>query len=256
MTAEFVLNWTFSPPDMFEEQVSFDVGDRSFVLNAGAAQARLPADGVADDQVGILRGELHQALDARFLAAQVLGHRPYSLSKPGMVRVHDNGRQDAYVFPESSSLTITCGNVDLITTDADGNVVQDSKRDRIAQRKSFAAQAAKHITDPIVNSVVRSYSAAVNDPRNELIHLYEIRDAMSKQFNGEKTAQEAIGISSNQWSRLGRLANEEPITQGRHRGKQLGLLREGTAAELEEARSIARAMIRGYLHYLDQGAKP
>lgn len=255
MAAVFVLDWAFTPTDMFEEQVTFDVGECSFVLNTGSAQARLSAEGVAEDQIGTLRGELHEALDARFLAAQVLGHRQYLLSKPSMVREHDDGRRDGYMFPEPASLKFTCAKVDFITTDADGNV-QDSKRNRIAQRKSFAVQAAKYITDPIVNSIVRSYSAAVSDPRNELIHLYEIRDAMLKRFGGEKTAQEAIGISSTQWSRLGRLANEEPITQGRHRGKQSGLLREATEVELEEARSIARAMIQGFLHYLDRGAKP
>jgi hypothetical protein len=38
--------------------------------------------------------------------------------------------------------------------------------------------------------------------------------------------------------------------QGRHRGKQLGALRDATASELSEAREIARRMVEGYLRHL------
>jgi hypothetical protein len=33
-----------------------------------------------------------------------------------------------------------------------------------------------------VSSLVKSYQASVNDPDNELVHLYEIRDALSEKF--------------------------------------------------------------------------
>jgi hypothetical protein len=87
------------------------------------------------------------------------------------------------------------------------------------------------------------------------VHLYEIRDALSQHFGGGSAATAALQISSAQWSRLGQLSNNEPLTQGRHRGKQLGVLRDATNAELTEARDIARAMIESYLAYLHADKK-
>ena len=100
--------------------------------------------------------------------------------------------------------------------------------------------------------MLKSYNASVNDPNNELVHLYEIRETLSKKFGGETVTREALGISRNEWSRLGQLANKEPLKQGRHRGKDVGQLRDATEGELKEARTIARALIEAYLKYLDR----
>jgi hypothetical protein len=94
----------------------------------------------------------------------------------------------------------------------------------------------------------------LREPGNELIHLYEIRDALSTKFGGERGVRAALlGISSSDWSMLGRLANDEPIRQGRHRGHHAGALRGATETELAQARAIARRMIDAYLRYLETG---
>jgi hypothetical protein len=98
--------------------------------------------------------------------------------------------------------------------------------------------------------MLRSYNAAVSDPRNELIHLYEIRDALQKRFRGARRARDAIGVSNNDWKKLGNLADREPILQGRHRGQFPGALRVATKVELSGAREIAKHMIAAYLEYL------
>ena len=92
----------------------------------------------------------------------------------------------------------------------------------------------------------------MSDPDDELVHLYEIRDALSTKFGSEKAARNALKISYDNWSRFGQLCNDEPLRQGRHRGKKYEA-RDATNAELSEARRIAQAMIEGYLRYLDSG---
>ena len=96
-------------------------------------------------------------------------------------------------------------------------------------------------------SLLNSYAAAVKDPDNELVHLYELREAVVAKFGGEGAARRALGVSSANWSRHGRLANDEPLKQGRHRGKKVGNLRDATEGELNEARSIARLVVKSYL---------
>lgn len=247
MPAVFLLEWTFTPPDLFEERVEFPFALGVFVVDAGKVEARIPEEAYPQDHS--LRAELHEQLNARFLAAQVLSHNPFTLSKPGVARVHADGRRDAWLFAEPATLTFTGGTADFVVKDAAGNVVRDTKKERIDHRKDLANTAASMVEDAVASSILRSYAAAVNDPANELVHLYEIRDALAAHFGGEKPAITALGITSAQWSTLGRLANEEPLRQGRHRGKKLGALREATREELEQARATARALIEGYLRY-------
>jgi hypothetical protein len=197
---------------------------------------------------------LHAEVDARFLAAQVLSHKPYTLSKPNLSKLYPDGRKDAWAFAEGATAVVSGGTVDFVLRDADGNVIHDTRRERIDERIGLAELAARYISDSVANALLRSYAAAVNDPRNELVHLYEIRDALSEHFGGESAATSAVGVSGTQWSRLGQLANSEPFTQGRHRGKQLGSLRDAAASELSEAREIARRMVEGYLRHRHNGA--
>ena len=63
-------------------------------------------------------------------------------------------------------------------------------------------------------------------------------------------ARIALAITSSQWSRLGQLCNDEPLRQGRHRGKTRVALRDASEDELFEARRIACDMIVAYLQYL------
>ena len=106
-------------------------------------------------------------------------------------------------------------------------------------------------SDATLASLLRSNDAAVRDPGNELVHLYEIRDALSVEFGGHKQARSRLGISSADWSRFGLLCNNEPLRQGRHRGNTGAALRDATDSELMDARRIARDMVEAYLSHLD-----
>jgi hypothetical protein len=252
MTEVYLLEWTFTPADYFEEPVDFTCELCSIHVENGKAKARVSSARYPADHSA--RNQLHAELDARFMGAQVLSHNPYTLSKPNLSRLHPDGRKDAWVFPDAATLVISGSTVDFVHRGANGNVIRDSKRERINARIELSQLAARYVTDAAANAILRSYAAAVNDPRNELVHLYEIRDSLSQHFGGELAATSAVGISAVQWSRLGQLANNEPLTQGRHRGKQLGALRDATASELSEAREIARRMIEGYLRHLHTSA--
>jgi len=143
--------------------------------------------------------------------------------------LHPDGRKDITIFPEPIVITVSVGEPDIIVKDKDGNVISDSRHERIQKKQKLAELAEKYRQkDSVVASVLRSYNEAVNDPDNELVHLYEIRDAIAKHLGGESAAQSVLGISGKQWSRLGRLANDEPLKQGRHRGKNPGVVPDAT----------------------------
>ena len=83
------------------------------------------------------------------------------------------------------------------------------------------------------------------------MHLYEVQEAVATKFGGVGAARIALGVSRASWSRLGQLANDEPLKQGRHRGKKVGNLRDATEGELNEARSIARFVVESYLTWFN-----
>ena len=63
-----------------------------------------------------------------------------------------------------------------------------------------------------------SYSNSVSDSDNELVRLYEIRDALRVHYGGETNVKDALGITESEWEQLGRLTNDPHISQGRDRG--------------------------------------
>ncbi|SBT08345.1 putative ferric uptake regulation protein [Candidatus Propionivibrio aalborgensis] len=250
MSATVLLEWNFTPPDYFEEAIAILRHDYAMNIADGKVEAKIESSIFTSNSS--IRQALHDSLNDRFLGVQLLTHRPYELSKSTITRVHPDGRREMSIELESACFVISGGSVDFQVTDKDGNVIADSKRDRIERKKSLAELVSAHrASDGLLGAMLRSYDAGVRDPNNELVHLYEIRDALSVKFGGEGSARAALAITASQWSRLGQLCNNEPLCQGRHRGKTGEVLRDATEAELAEARGIARAMIEAYLQYID-----
>jgi hypothetical protein len=128
--------------------------------------------------------------------------------------------------------------------------VQDTKAERIKEHTKFIDSLMPKLAgSATLNALLESYNAAVSDPANELVHLYEIRDAIVKDYRGDAEARRKLQLTGKEWKRLGYLANDAPLTEGRHRGKH-SKLRHATAAELDEARKIARCLIEAFANRL------
>jgi len=108
--------------------------------------------------------------------------------------------------------------------------------------------------DRIAKKILESYRTAIDNPKKELSHLYEIRDAF-KELGSDEHVKNLLDLSKTKWSTFGRLANHEPLIEGRHVGQSPGPLRHATEAELTEARSIARHFIQRYIDYQQGGVK-
>ena len=246
-----ILEWQFSTPDYFEESISILRNDYTMVIGDGKVEATITATNF--DANARVRDTLHDALNDRFLGVQLLSHRPYELSKPQVIKVHPDGHKEYFIESKGAQITLTGGTADVRVTDKDGNIISDSKRDRIEKKRSLAELVgAYRASDSVLRALLSSHGTAMRDPDNELVHLYEIREGLSKRFGGEPAVKSELGIAYSDWSRIGQLCNDEALRQGRHRGKSVGGLRDATDAELTEARAIARSMIESYLQYLDR----
>jgi hypothetical protein len=244
MDALLTLEWSYTPADFFEAPVDYTAPNYSVHIADGRALATFTID-----QPDSVFPSVHNALEARFLGAQTVRNRPFQLSSYSTTRKRSDGSSEISISM-SDTLHATIDAVDVVVQDAGGNVTSDTKADRIKATAELAELAAAHINDTVAAALLKSYNEAINDPSNELTHLYEIRDALSRKFGGDEGARSTLKISRNEWSRFGTLANDEPLNQGRHRGKKLGQLRDATQAELAAARGIARRMTLAYLKYL------
>jgi len=245
-----LFEWTYKPPDYFESETLIKQDGYEMTIKDGKAEARLQF--VDRDGEYLIREELHESLKNRFLGVQLFTHKAFQLSQPSTFHLHPDGKRDVFIQVKAAVITVTSNKVDLLIKDESGNIVADTKQERIEQKNQFADLAEKYGKDPLTIALLNSYKNAVSDPKNELIHLYEICDTLKTAFKSIKNACTKLGISRKQeWGRLGILANDEPLKQGRHRGQNAGYLRDATNAELNEARQIARKMVYSYFLYLD-----
>jgi len=245
-----ILEWAFSPPNYFEEPIDIILDQYHMIIDNGKVEARIKPEVYNNDPE--IRDKLHKSLNDRFLGTQLVSYEDYNLSDSTMFILHPDGRKDTTIFATGGFCISGGGQFDTIVKDEKGNIIKDSKRERIDKKKQLSDLSEKYcVKDPLVKSLLNSNSMSVKDPVNALVHLYEIRDALSKRFGNDTAALEALGISNNKWGRLGILANKQPIKQGRHRGN-FRSLREATEEELKEARNIAQSLVTNYLEYLEK----
>jgi hypothetical protein len=242
-----ILEWRYTPANFFEEPVVVPGPDCEIRIEDGKATATVAPE--AYDEEHKKRDELHQTVEARFLARQVLTHRKYELPHSSVSRKDAAGRLVPITLAWIRIPSIL-GEVRILASTGEVDAARDYKRERLDRERAFGDAVARLMpNDPLLEKMLRSSKAAVEDPADELVHLYEIRDALSAYFDGERAAQDALGVSSATWKRLGLLANDAPVEQGRHRGKHHEPLRKATAAELTEARKIARELIEAYVRW-------
>ena len=245
-----ILEWKYDPPDFFEAPFPIVRDNCKIEINNGKVKATISK--TYYDSKKDARKELHEEINDIFLGAQTVGFKSYKLSKPNIYCTGPDGQLNITVFLSPVvSQCVFSDNVDLIVKDKNGNIVQDTRAEKIAAERRFAELAAIHKkTDSVARFILNSFHKAVNDPSNEFIYLYEIRDSLCKKFSNEKGLRDALGIPRNELRRLRILANHEPLVQGRHRGKNPDQLRDATNEEKSEARDIARRLSHSYLEYI------
>jgi hypothetical protein len=238
------LEYGYEPADLVEDAYSTARPDFTISLANGVATVTLttPSDPVPDAVQAAARSALIGLLRLR----QFEDRRPFEVKElPKTVHEYPDGRRNTAISVGAGALIVRGSPVEFTITDAAGNVVRDCRAERIAeQARNLDHLGPKLARSPLLSDIVESVAASIDDPENELIHLYEILDAVRKAFGSETAARKALGITKADWSKLGRLANHEPLLEGRHRGehKESGL-RAATPEELAAARSIALRII-------------
>lgn len=247
MNYVYLLEWQFNPKDFFEQEVQCSILDAEVTFNYGKIEAHVPPN-VFESEADF-DAAIHEQVSRMFSGVQLVAKRKFKLTEPAITRLYPDGRRGIYVKAKTGICFLVGYPVDIVITRADGTRI-DSKAERIESKRELANRVAEYGTDPHLSTMLASFKRAMEDRENTLIHLYEVLDTLSERFGGKKHAMDALSIPNDLWSDLGRLANHEPVKEGRHRGKMVLNLRAATNVELDHCKSIAANLISRYVDFL------
>jgi hypothetical protein len=238
------LAWSYEPSDFFE--VPYEHQEADFCLTAGDGSIVARLSTPQDPIPSALRARIRNLVDNLLLVRQLHDHRHFESQGPNVRQFEGELK---HVYEEvTGSFTIGAGmQIDFIHQNAAGNVIRDSRAERIAAHTvDLDRMSVALARSPELRSMATSYRRSVDDPGNELVHLYEIYDTVMTHFGGKGAAVKALSVSEKRFRRLGRLSCREPLEQGRHRGKHPTSRRPATPTELDEARGIAMQVIKAF----------
>jgi len=244
---EVQLEWKYTPKSYFEEPIQISSEGFELSIYDGVALAKI--DPLFHAKNPEIKENLTNLIASKLHAVQIMSHVDFTLSKPRHSDLRKDGRKNIFLAAVMTMSGVCTGN--LVIRDKDGNIISDSKQDRLDKQKWFAEAIDKHRkVDGTLDQMLKSYHMAVKDPNNELVHLYELRDALSARF-GKQNAIRHLGITDKEWDVIGDLANKRPLKEGRHRGQSAGVLRPAEKNELELARKAVLNLVEKYLIYLE-----
>jgi hypothetical protein len=244
------LEWDYSPATYLEETILLPFDGGVVEISKGKAKTLLePTFFERNQNVG---ETIKQLIENWLYAIQILTYRNFELTGPARVDILDNGKKIHYLEINEAMTLTSSASADIVVKDKDGNIISDSKYERLKKQQWFAEAVTRYRgRDAILEQMLKSYQMSVKDAGNELVHLYEVRDALAQRFNSKNNALKALGVETKIWNEIGEIANSLPIKQGRHRGKAAGQLRDADQSELQRGRQAASNLIESYLKYLE-----
>ncbi|MCF7965779.1 MAG: hypothetical protein K9L79_09610 [Methylobacter tundripaludum] len=249
MNAVVVLEWAFSPSGYLEGELIEVPNLYTMTISGDRITAHI--DSTIFDINPHMRTELHDNLVAKFLGMQLLTDTIYELSESTIKCVYPDGHILYKLSVQNMEMKSSLGTIAVQTINQDGSVIFDSRKDQNEINKNYLNLIVQHSADSLLIKMLQSYRKAMHDSSNELVHLFEIREALVVKFENENNVRNTLNISKPQISEFRKLCNNSNLKQGRHRGQNIGTLREASLEELQKARGIAKTMITAYINYLE-----
>jgi hypothetical protein len=245
MTVKTTMEWGYEPTTFFEAPIDEPLSHGRLTAMAGKATYTLgtPADPLPPDIERSIEGEV----DAYFKAWQVATGQTCTLGVTAVAQEAADGRRDVTAKIRGvAALVLGGASVDIVA-EVGGKVIIDTRARRISVRQTFARSIAPKLPkSPVLRAMADSYLAAMAQPENELVYLYEILEAANEQHGGDHKTWEVLGIPRPDWRFLHEAACVWPLQQGRHRGQNMPNLRDATREELDKARAVARDVIEAF----------
>ena len=136
-----VLEWTYAAEAYFEGPRKFTYADGDISMLDGKAKGVFDASHYGLRE---FRDAAQEFLQYVFFAQQVQVHKPFKLSVASMTREHPDGRRDVTGFLDTLVVKMTVHDADIVVKDKDGNVVTDTKADRVKKQEMFGDSVTRN----------------------------------------------------------------------------------------------------------------
>jgi hypothetical protein len=165
---EVQLEWEYTPENYFEEPIRINERGYEISIFDGIAFAKI--DPAFHSQNAEIKDYLTSFIESKLQAIQIMSHRDFTLSKPSRSDLRSDGTKNIFIEVEPLKIKVSVGPVDLKVQDKDGNIVSDTKQERLDKQRWFSEMVAKYRgLDGTLNQMLKSYQMAVKDPKNELV---------------------------------------------------------------------------------------
>ena len=239
-----IIEYRYKPTDFFEEPVELDLMGILILVSNGIVRGQITLS--ANENPHDVRNELRTIIVDLFNAHGMQTGHTSELFESKMELVHADDRKDTQIAVTPARIVISGGHIDVVVRKADGKTIYDSREERIQAHTKFLSKVMSLQYDAVVSKMLRSFRAAQTDPGNRFIHLYEIREILIEEYVGESNAKGALDVSTANWKRFGKLANEKTMLEGRHRGQSIELT-PATMSDVEWAMNFAEGLIKKYV---------
>jgi hypothetical protein len=242
------FRWGVKPkiPGHWHETLSHD----GFEVEIGGdwIEARKQDDGARDAQQ--VRAE--QIVDGVVRKIGLHERTKFTLTL-GFTAQFNPGSNQRHVHLRASGGGKATGHADMVLTNSDGTVVRDTRKERMAGLLQFANVSSANATLRRLVDYLLEYHG---DPEKKLAPLYDIIELTEKIFGSKDKAAVSLGISVKQMKAAGAIINDKQIRSSRHRGQEVGTLREPTRAELQSCEAVAQKIIEEYTNLVVNGRAP
>lgn len=242
--------FSYSPPDFLGGKQEINKSNYKISLENGKASAYVD-ETCSDDKI-ILIDAMAEDIERALIIRQMTNFPKYEFNKSRIDVYNEEGGKGVFINAKDAPIEVKTGvSGCLKKRDKNGKVIYDSRLKEKQDEKYINDCLAAHGSDNTLNSICNSFHNAMQSPENELVRLYEMRDALSTKFGGKDKSCKNLGISEKDWDELGVICNAKPIDKSRHRGKHIGNIRKASDNELNKAREIAKKLILSYCKYLN-----
>lgn len=234
-----MIEWIYTPENAFETPSCFKKDDYTLCINNGKATVTSTRPQIDDLEII----EIKKIVKSVFQAGTIQFNKEIQFNED--IYYQDDKVYTSINFSNSSPELSS----DYSLIDKDGNILADSKSDRINRDREFISDVLNlYNEDNVLERLLTSYSNAIKNPSDEFSYLYEIREILMEKYNNKNKMQKQLRISEKDWDRFGYITCKLPVEQSRHRGNHDPTkMRPATTEELNEVKLIARQMIKAYL---------
>ena len=245
-----ILEWRYNPSSYFENEIILDNDQIKLRISAGLVQLELKN---YNSTIELTHNKYNNYIESFFISQMIEQRTSYEIKNVSTVIEHEDCSREIYVKPETTThiLRMPLRNK-IVKIDKDGKIIYDPDEEEKKRQLDLSTKIQNVLDkDKIVHHLLESYQNSIKFPNDELVYLYEIKDAIKTYFKNKSTVLILLKISDADWSELGIICNKLPLKQGRHRGQMIGKLIDPKENELEKARSIAKNIIKSFINYLN-----